>query len=84
VFTLATVAVHQNYRTWQQSTLLNERHFLTAPRMVHTKVGHLVKPNCQPCGVIPFSLWRVHLPHRHNPASFVSKDTIYCTKQEMN
>ena len=31
-----------------------------------------------------YTVWWVHLPHRHNPPSFVSKDTIYYTKEEVN
>jgi hypothetical protein len=30
------------------------------------------------------AVWMVNLPHRHNPAGFVSKGTIYYTKQELN
>jgi hypothetical protein len=34
---------------------MNERHVLTAPRVVCTIAGRLEKPSCQPCGVIPVS-----------------------------
>jgi len=59
VFMLATVAVVTVTPELENMTTinltLNEKHVLTAARVVCTIAGQLGMPSCQPCGVIPVS-----------------------------